>query len=487
MAGGRKIFSVKLKMFIFVAITVLVVAFGTAAIAFSISANRIDSYYKQNASDNARNVASMVDGDYIAVLKKVIRSGEYQAVRKQAVEEDNEELVEDYLKKRGLWDEYISIREMLTDYLSNMEGIEYVYVIDHGDADAVYDMYLIDDDTTPLYETGYFELREEELRGTDLTELPEPTISNGDWGWLCSDFKPVYDSEGNCVCIVGCDINMDEVMRERASVLVSIIVGALIYTAIVIVLAMILVNKVITKPIVSMTKEMKRFNPASNKDYDTAGVMELDIYSNDEISEIYHGIRNMQMRIVDDLKERLKNENDLRNKDQRIDKLSDETSKDALTSAGSKSAFIRKSELLGRHIAREGGEFAVVMVDLNNLKHVNDVYGHKAGDAYITGCCDMISSVFVHSTVYRIGGDEFVVILQDADYEDRTSLTARLKSDFEKTFSQTDKEPWFRYSAAVGMAEYGRDGMTFEAVFKKADEIMYEDKALFKSINGSVR
>ena len=487
MGSGRKFFSVKLKMYIFVAITVLVVAFGTAAITFSISVNRINAYYRQNASDNARNVASMVDGDYILRLRKVIRSGDYQAVKKQAEEEDNEELIEEYLRKRDLWDGYISIRKMLTDYLSNMQGIEYVYLIDHGDEHATYDMYLIDDESTPLYETGYFELREEELRGVDLTMLPEPTITNGDWGWLCSDFKPVYDSEGNCVCIVGCDINMDEVMQERTSFLVSMIVGALIYTAIVIVGAMLLVDRVITKPIVSMTKEMKRFNPAMNKDYETAGVMELEINSNDEISEIYHGIRNMQMSIVDDLKDKVKAENDLKNKEQRIDKLSDETSKDALTGVGSKAAFIRKSEMLGRQAAKAGGKYAVVMVDLNNLKHVNDEYGHKAGDTYITGCCDMIGDVFKNSAVYRIGGDEFVVILQDDDYENRIALTEKLKSDYENSFSQEDKDPWYRFSAAVGIAENDQDDTTFESVFKRADEAMYGDKASFKSKYGSVR
>ncbi|MBR3247060.1 MAG: diguanylate cyclase [Clostridiales bacterium] len=487
MESGRGFFSVKLKMYIFVATTVLVVAFGTAAITFSISANRINSYYRQSASDNARNVASMLDGDYLARLRKTIRSGEYQAVRKQAVEEDNEELVEDFLRDRDLWNEYIKIRQLLSDYLSNMEGIEYVYVIDHGDADAIYDMYLIDDDSTPLYETGYFELREEELRETDLTDLPDPTITNGDWGWLCSDFKPVYDSEGNCVCIVGCDISMEEVMLERTSFLISMILGALVYTAIVIAGAMVLVDRVITKPIVSMTKEMKRFNPTMNKDYETAGVMELDIQSNDEISEIYQGIRNMQMSIVDDLKDKVKAENDLKNKDQRIDKLSDQTAKDALTGVGSKAAFIRKSEMLGRQSAKEGGRYAVVMADLNNLKHVNDEYGHKAGDTYITGCCDMISGVFANSTVYRIGGDEFVVILQGDDYENRIALTEKLRSDFEESFSQEDKDPWFRYSASVGIAENGPDDVTFESVFKRADEAMYEEKASFKSKYGTFR
>ncbi len=190
MQSGKKIFSIRFKMYIFAAVTVLVVALGIAAIAFVTSVNRIDSFYRQCTSDNARNFASMVDGDYLADLKEAVASDEYQTLREKAEEEENEELIEAYLKENGLWDGYIRIRTQISDYLVNMEEIEYLYVVAHGDADALSDMYLVDDDTTPLYETGYYEEREEELRGFDLTALPQPTISNGDWGWLCSDFKP---------------------------------------------------------------------------------------------------------------------------------------------------------------------------------------------------------------------------------------------------------------------------------------------------------
>ena len=162
----------------------------------------------------------------------------------------------------------------------------------------------------------------------DITSLEEPTISNGDWGWLCSDFKPVYDSKGECVCIVGCDYDMNDFM--------------------------------------------------------------------------------------------------------------------------------------------------------NNLKHVNDEHGHKSGDMYIIGCCRMVCEAFKHSPVYRIGGDEFVVILQGADYRNRKQICDRLKEDFEKIFNRSGAEPWQRYSAAVGMAENASDDITVELVFKRADKAMYENKSQFK-------
>jgi GGDEF domain-containing protein len=52
------------------------------------------------------------------------------------------------------------------------------------------------------------------------------------------------------------------------------------------------------------------------------------------------------------------------------------------------------------------------MFDLNDLKHINDRYGHERGDEYIVNCCRLICQVFKHSPVFRIGGDEFVALLR---------------------------------------------------------------------------
>ena len=144
MQPAKKSFSIKTKMYIFVTITLLVAAFGISAISFFAEADQIDRYYKQNTADNARNFASMVDGDYLLKLREAAASAEFQALREKAEEADDEKLIEDYLKEHELWDEYSEIRDMITDYINNMEGIKYLYIIAHGDKDADHDMYLID-------------------------------------------------------------------------------------------------------------------------------------------------------------------------------------------------------------------------------------------------------------------------------------------------------------------------------------------------------
>ena len=438
----KKRFSIRSKMYIFVILTVLSVALGTSAIAFNASADQIDRYYKQNTADNARNFASMVDGDFLAELRRTAETDEFQALRDRAEEEENEAPIEEFLREKGLWEKYSATRDQITEYLGNMSGIKYLYIIAHGDENADHDMYLVDDAENPIYETG-------------------------------------------------CDIGMDEVMAERRNLLYLLAAGTIILTSVILTAAVLFINRAVVKPLHTMTEEMKKFTPSEKLSYKEAGVMDIDIRSNDEIGEIYEGIRNLEINTIDYLhdmavlqEENRKAENDLRDKEEQIDQLSIESSTDALTGVGNKTAYIRKTDELNTQMNDPSLEFAMVMVDMNNLKQINDEHGHRAGDLYIQGCCRMVCETFKHSPVYRIGGDEFVAILQGTDYKGRKAACERLRAAFEKSCGQKDASPWLRYSAAVGMAERAADDNTAEFVFRRADKAMYLDKERFKKEHG---
>ena len=91
---------------------------------------------------------------------------------------------------------------------------------------------------------------------------------------------------------------------------------------------------------------------------------------------------------------------------------------DALTGVKNKYASAEAEALLDRRIdADEPVAFAVTICDVNGLKKVNDEQGHQAGDQFIRNACMIVCKVFAHSPVFRIGGDEFAVISQGADYE----------------------------------------------------------------------
>lgn len=103
---------------------------------------------------------------------------------------------------------------------------------------------------------------------------------------------------------------------------------------------------------------------------------------------------------------------------------------DTLTGALNKNAYQELEEEYQLRIERdEDLSFGLVVCDVNNLKIINDNMGHKAGDEMIQFACTLLCDTFLHSKVYRIGGDEFVVLLEGLDYLNRSELFNGLRQE----------------------------------------------------------
>ena len=361
------------------------------------------------------------------------------------------------------------------------------------DADSRYDMYLMDDGTNPCYQTGYFEEREPEFIGTPADDI-EPTITNGVWGWLCSAYAPVIADDGEVVCYVGCDVDMETIMTERYRFCFYSVLCALGFTSLVLFGSMFFVRRIMVRPLDKLVVETKKFAPAKNVTYKQANVIDIEFRHKNEIEDLYQTIRSMQMDIIDYLsdiseiqKDNQKYIDDLKDKEKQIGRISKEAYRDPLTKVGNKAAYIQKSEELDKTIADGTAKFAIIMIDINNLKKVNDECGHKTGDSYIQGCCRIICNICKHSPVYRVGGDEFVVIMQGADYEKRCDLYENIEDAFFESYNDESKKQYERYSASAGMTEYTDGDKTVDFVFKRADKKMYENKMIFRLQNGSYR
>ena len=123
-------------------------------------------------------------------------------------------------------------------------------------------------------------------------------------------------------------------------------------------------------------------------------------------------------------------------------------------------------------------DFAIVICDINGLKNVNDTKGHNAGDEFIKSGCKDICDVFEHSPVFRIGGDEFAVIVKDRDFADRE----RLMEEFLKIQEQHRRTGLV--TIACGISEFDKDkDIRVQDVFERADSLMYHNKKEFKSKN----
>ena len=166
-----------------------------------------------------------------------------------------------------------------------------------------------------------------------------------------------------------------------------------------------------------------------------------------------------------------------------ISDLNEQVFIDSLTHVKNKGAFSKASEELQQQIdnAEVKPEFAIGAFDCDGLKIINDRYGHDKGDEYLQAACAAISETFKHSPVFRIGGDEFCVILKNEDLHNLDELIEHFDLNVRHISEQAD-EPWKEVKISKGFTVFDpeRDSSVIE-VMQRADKFMYEDKRRRKS------
>lgn len=160
-----------------------------------------------------------------------------------------------------------------------------------------------------------------------------------------------------------------------------------------------------------------------------------------------------------------------------------QSTRDVLTGISNRKSYEQKTELINGRI-RAGDfnlSFAVCECDLNDLKVINDTYGHESGDYYIKICCKAICNIFKHSPVFRVGGDEFVILMMNEDYENYDELKKNVLSFIDKEAAK-EGSVLERIYFAAGFSKFnGKTDKSVADVLNRADFEMYSHKQMLKS------
>lgn len=149
---------------------------------------------------------------------------------------------------------------------------------------------------------------------------------------------------------------------------------------------------------------------------------------------------------------------------------------DALTRLPNRRTFTDRLRQMMKSSNREGQQVAVMMIDLDRFKEVNDTLGHDYGDLLLQGAAKrLLSCVRETDTVARLGGDEFLVILGNiSDIAVIERVAGNILQQLSEPFILRDNRTFL--SASIGIALYPSDAMTLEALMKNADQAMYVAK-----------
>jgi diguanylate cyclase (GGDEF)-like protein len=129
------------------------------------------------------------------------------------------------------------------------------------------------------------------------------------------------------------------------------------------------------------------------------------------------------------------------------------------------------------HAGRSQTHFALVYIDLDQFKLVNDFYGHRVGDVYLQQVAERFSEKLRGmDTLARVGGDEFIALIPVVrNREEVDEITERLRHCFDAPFEIEGYSS--RGTASVGVAVYPEDGVTKEELKRVADAAMYSHKS----------
>ena len=258
-------------------------------------------------------------------------------------------------------------------------------------------------------------------------------LSNGMW---LSVSAPVAETEGDWKILIL------KIFVLAICVLAAAIAFTMLYT------------KRITKPIKQLTEAA---NQVEKGHYN----LTLDYEKDDEVGRLTKTFQRLTAHMRDN-----------------ISNLNRQVFVDALTHVKNQGAFSVAVDRLQGEINNGSDpiQFAIGVFDCDELKAINDKYGHDKGDIYLKTASNVICNTFNHSPVFRIGGDEFTVILRNESYLNMDSLIEQFEQAVDEINGSAENR-WEQAHISMGIASYDKekDRSVYEVV-RRADKEMYENK-----------
>ena len=444
----------------------------------------IRSEYGTYCTDLASTVASSVNVSDVKSVKrevmKVYRSLPESAVR--ISDQEDEPGYSEYLRYYAhvqQTKEFSSLRNTLRK-IQDASHVQCLYIT-WPDVATGRLIYLVDGAYVDNWPAGTLE----ELYDSDFKN--DGDIASGfrilageddEGGRIITTAMPICDSYGQVIAYAGLDYSIEDIMAQQRRFTFIVLVILAILAALSAYAAIRLVDTFIVKPVnklseaaVGYTKDVKQNSEGFHRFAD------LDIHTGDEIETLADSITKMEHDMNSHIANLLSTRNELDKSKEYAEEMEKRSYIDALTGVRNKRSYEAAIENLRADITQKVARFGIAIVDLNDLKRINDSYGHDHGDEAIVKVCRIICDVFDHSPVYRYGGDEFVVLLRNRDLENIDDLVAEFRSGIDALGSDPDSSAWERVSAAIGYAVFDPDTDTdTQSVFERADREMYRDK-----------
>lgn len=361
--------------------------------------------------------------------------------------------MEDYLETRKRDTDYYAIWNKLIDYRNTNKAIMKLSVVSFRENGCYY---IFD---TDLSDNGAFL---GDLRAYDTTQksvkdaLMNFTMDKSlEYGTHTDIYVPIKSSYNIPVAYVVAGISVDSIKKEQEQYLIWLV---MIVTGVAFVFGILLIfymNRSIITPINMMTSAAVSYAKNLKEDSQTSPLQQLSIQTGDELERLCESLKTM--------------ENDILISSVNLVNATWNSNHDSMTQLYNKRYYW---ELLPQ--LENEKNIGVIYMDIDNLKLMNDRYGHDLGDEVIMNAADLIHDYEIAGAeCCRVGGDEFVMIIRNTTLEEVDDLVVRLREDKNNVLSNVSKE--FVCRLAVGGA-FRLENESIGVTIKNAEQEMYKNK-----------
>ncbi|MBO4846092.1 MAG: diguanylate cyclase [Lachnospiraceae bacterium] len=429
------------KYLILISIFLIAVIFTLGVVLTQKSSNAMKSLIRSRMLDISNTAAAMLDGDALGSIEAAdIDTPQYQSVLKT-----------------------------LTYFQDNID-LQYIYCIrDMGNKNFVFTIDPTVDDP------GIFG---EPIIYTDSlyqASLGKPSVDDQPyedrWGRFYSSYSPVFDSKGNVSGIVAVDFSADWYDKQISDLYYCIAIIGTMTLALGIVFVLMVASRS-RKRYLALYKEL---NELSNGIEDLADELSesLGATVGNELLHKSHHIENHSLDEMSVLGDKIHDLQEYMRKQLSI--IRSKAYVDESTGLDNRTSYLSYIESVDECIQRNDIEFAIGMFDINSLKEINDTLGHEVGDKAIIKIANILKQTFESEKIFRIGGDEFVVILKADDNE-----MERYFNLFDGILAKANEKDDLKVDVSKGFAIYDNEyDRSYKRTFVRADYAMYADKKAY--------
>ncbi len=295
-----------------------------------------------------------------------------------------------------------------------------------------------------------------------------------EYGHTYAYYTPLYIN-GEKIGLIGTEVYVDTVKKD---ILVNTTkkVGAMgLIFVVCCVIALWYLNRRYISKIVFLESNIREY--AFEKDPMIAENIEKQAVGRDEIATLFQEVAAMIMELEDYMRNVIMTTQELSTVQKQADEVTEMVNRDELTGLRNRAAYNHEILRIDEALQQEKTEFGIAVVNVDHLSEINEQHGREKGDLAIQKICRLVCVTFEHSPVFKIDGDEFVIILENRDYENRDELVRIYQDELEKMKKDAALKEWERISASIGVALYdaGKD-TGVDDVFERAFERMRASK-----------